>query len=777
MKHLLAAFGLLFSLCARTQTTQVVRGIVVDQVLQTALAGATITISGTHQRTISDSNGYFRFPKVPVGSHQLQVSYVGYKIGTLNNLQVISGKELVVTIPLELSVQHETQVVVKGSNKKNKPLNDMSLVSARAFTVEETQNYAAAVNDPLRMATNFAGVVSADDGGNNIVIRGNAPNGLLWRMEGIDIPNPNHFANSGASGGGISILSAQLLANSDFLTGAFAAEYGNASSGVFDLKLRKGNNERREYTLQAGLLGLNAAAEGPFKKGSKSSYLVNYRYSTLQLLAQTGLNIGIGATDFQDYSYNIHLPTKKAGQFTLFGFGGFNKQDADAKKDPADWESEADRYGFRWKGNTLLKGATHQVHLGRRTLLKSALAWSQVKVATKTTYQQQNGSTDIHYNQTHDTKRWTLTSTLHHRISNAHQLRAGFIASQIDFNYYQQEKSNVAAPLVKVMDVKDNTQTIQAFAQWQARPSDKWTLNAGLHYLRLQLNGSQAIEPRASVRYQLSNTASLSVGYGLHSQVLPMGVYFGQQAGTPAGKLPNRELDFTRSHHYIVGYQQQLSSKWRSKVEVYYQQLQHIPVGNSDTSTLASINLQDGFVTDQLVNKGRGRNYGIELSLERHLDNHFYFMWSNSVYRSLYTPLDGKERSTRYDGRYASNLIAGKDFVQKQGRRTFDINFKLVYAGGFRHTPINEAQSKAKGYTVYFEERAFEMQLPAYFRSDIRISMTWNKDRRTNTLSLDIQNVTNRQNVFGYYYDQTKQKVVTGYQAGIITVINYKLEF
>jgi len=125
----------------------------------------------------------------------------------------------------------------------------MSAVSARAFTVEETQKYPAAINDPLRMATNFAGVASLDDGMNQIVIRGNSPTGLLWRMEGIDIPNPNHFAAKGSSGGGISILSSQLLSNSDFITGAFAADYGNALSGVFDLNLRKGNNEKRETTL------------------------------------------------------------------------------------------------------------------------------------------------------------------------------------------------------------------------------------------------------------------------------------------------------------------------------------------------------------------------------------------------------------------------------------------------------------------------------------------------------------------------------------------------
>jgi hypothetical protein len=165
------------------------------------------------------------------------------------------------------------------------------------------------------MSASFVGVVSPNDGGNNISVRGNSPYGFLWRMEGIDIPNPNHFANAATSGGGISILSAQILANSDFLTGAFAAEYGNALAGVFDLRLRKGNNEKREYTIQAGLLGIDLEAEGPVSPGSAHSYLVNYRYSTLSMLANLGLEVGDAITNFQDISFNVTLPTKRQGTF------------------------------------------------------------------------------------------------------------------------------------------------------------------------------------------------------------------------------------------------------------------------------------------------------------------------------------------------------------------------------------------------------------------------------------------------------------------------------
>ena len=260
---------LLLSFTSHAQTlTQTIRGTVVDKVSKTTLPGASIMLVNSNPLigTTTDPDGNFKLNLIPIGTHALHISFVGYKEITIPNIIVNSGKEVVLTIPIEEDVTQLDEIIVRPDLEKNKPINDMATVSTRTFSVEETRKFAAAVNDPARAAVSFAGVVSADDGSNSISIRGNSPFGLLWRMEGVDIPNPNHFADIGSSGGGISILSSQLLANSDFSTGAFPAEYGNALAGVFDLNLRKGNNEKREYTVQAGFLGVDIAAEGPFSK-------------------------------------------------------------------------------------------------------------------------------------------------------------------------------------------------------------------------------------------------------------------------------------------------------------------------------------------------------------------------------------------------------------------------------------------------------------------------------------------------------------------------------
>jgi hypothetical protein len=758
------------------QFTQTIRGTVTDPILHSPIAGASVVIVGTQMSALTDEQGNFRISEVPAGTYSLLVSHIGYKEGLFSNIVVNSGKEVVLNLTLEVKVRAEKEVVVTANSKKNRPLNDMSIVSSRAFTVEEAQKYAAAVNDPLRMATGFAGVVAANDGNNEIVIRGNSPAGLLWRMEGIDIPNPNHFGVMGSSGGGISILSTQLLSNSDFVTGAFAAEYGNALSGVFDLKLRKGNNEKKEYTVQAGVLGLNLAAEGPFSKEYKGSYLVNYRYSTLALLGKMGIDIAGGTTTFQDLAYNIYLPTNKWGTFTLFGFGGLSADDGDPETDINKWEDEYDRLGYKFTSNTGAAGLTHTIALARNTNLRSAVSYSFFENGYDEEYVEDDKTLTVSQSNKHTTKKWIVSSTMNHRFSNRLSLRAGTILSFIDYDFFLKDKENITAPLLERINVSGNARTLQGFAQWQYKPLNNLAFTAGLHYLGLNINKTRAIEPRAAVKWDPDRQNSIALGYGLHSQVLPLGVYFASDPHN-SSPAPNKDLEFTKAHHFVFSYARALGRGLRMKAELYYQHLFNVPVSVDPEKTFSTLNVQNDFVTDALVNEGKGRNYGVELTLEQSLSNNLYYIINGSVYESKYTALDGIERNTRFNGNYVFNTVAGKEFPLKGQRRVLGINIKLIYAGGFRNTPVNLEQSQQAGYAIYDEQQAYTLQNPAYFRPDLRVSMKWNRKRHTSTLSLDIQNVVNRSNVYDSYYDTYTKTIRTNYQNGLIPVINYKLEF
>ena len=768
----------LFSNFSFAQFTQTIRGTVVDQLIKTPAAGATVSIPSLNRSVVTAEDGSFRFNNIPAGLISIQITYIGYKDAMLENITVNTGKEVVLTIPLELDVHVQKEVVVKAKSKKNRVLNDLSVVSSRAFTVEETQRYAAAVNDPLRMATSFAGVVAADDGNNHIVIRGNSPAGLLWRMEGIDIPNPNHFSSAGASGGGISILSSQLLSNSDFVTGAFASEYGNALSGVFDLSLRKGNNEKREYTLQAGILGLNVAAEGPFSSSYKGSYLVNYRYSTLSLLRQVGANIGEGTTNFQDLSYNISLPTRKLGTFSIFGFGGLSSQTYSADRDPVKWETESDRYDFKFISNTGMSGITHNIATGQNSQLRSALAYSYTETEYNEKYLENIDSMTNSYKGNFKNNKITFSTTFNQKFGVRHSLRTGIIVNFISFDYYRKSREKPGEIIKELLNTQDNTQTIQAFAQWQYKPSNNITFNAGLHYLELFYNSTRSVEPRASFKWDINRKNSIALGYGLHSQIQAMGVYFAKtQKPDGSWEYPNKELGLTRSHHFVLSHNYLFSKNLKLRTEIYYQHLFDVPVSTSDTNTFSTVNILGDYITDPLVNKGKGKNYGLELSLEKYLHNNVYFLLSNSFYQSRYTASDKIERNTKFNGNYAGSFTAGKEFVSKSRRPSFGVNIKTIYAGGFRDTPIDLEKSKQKGSTVYREKEAFSLRNPAYFRTDLRVSLKWNRKSMTSTLSLDIQNMTNRQNIFNKSFDAVKGEVVNQYQTGLIPVLNYKVEF
>ena len=283
---LLFIISLLISFEVSAQLTQSVRGSVVDEASLAPLPGVKIIVLDSTQTlgAISDFDGSFTITKVPIGRLSIQVTFFGYETKTLTNLDLTGGKELILNIQLSEKLTVAEEVVITG-RKKGEVANEMAAVSARSFSIEASQRYAGSVNDVARMAQSFAGVQGNDDSRNDIIVRGNSPIGVLYRYEGVDIPNPNHFALLGTAGGPVSILNNNVLANSDFFTGAFPAEYGNAMAAVFDLKMRNGNDEKHEFLGQIGINGLEVMAEGPLSKNKKSSYLFSYRYSTLQVFS------------------------------------------------------------------------------------------------------------------------------------------------------------------------------------------------------------------------------------------------------------------------------------------------------------------------------------------------------------------------------------------------------------------------------------------------------------------------------------------------------------
>ena len=767
---------------AAQNPTQTIRGNVIDNVSHSPLPGATVMIlhSDPIIGTTTDPDGNFVLENVPVGTYNIGVSYIGYDEKVLSNVQLNAGKELVLNVQLEEKFQTMNEVEITARSSKSQALNEMATVSARSFSVEETQKFAASVNDPARMVSSFAGVVNTNDGNNNISIRGNSPNGLLWRMEGMDIPNPNHFANAASSGGGIMIISSQLLSNSDFMTGAFPAEYGNALSGVFDINLRKGNNKKREYTIQAGVLGVDVAAEGPFTKSYNGSYLVNYRYSTLNLLGHMGVDLFGASTNFQDLSFNFYLPTKKAGNFSVFGLGGLSDQSTKAEKDSTLWENSYDRYTGKFVSNTGVVGVRHDLVINSSTLLRNSVVVSANENGYDESRLDDAYNSRLLYQDRFVNTRIAYNMVLNKKFNSRLHMKSGLYINRLGYQARLAERDTVQSTDEVRINANGNTLLSQAFSQWSYRISESFTLNAGVHFLYLHFNGTSSVEPRLSAKYTIDDAKSISLGYGLHGQTQPLPNYF-FTATLPDGSVvkPNENLEMTKSHHLVAGYSQNLTDHLHARVEVYYQHLFNIPISTNPQSSYALLNQEWGFATEQLVNDGIGRNVGVELTVEQFLRKGLYYMATLSVYDSKYRAADNNWYNTRFNGNHVMTFTGGKEFLIGGGDmpRTLGLNLKVIWGGGFRDTPVDLDASQALDQTVIYEDQAFSNQLEDYFRTDIRISMKRQRPKSTHTLSLDIQNATNRQNVGGQGYNVETKEIETWYQTGIIPALAYRVEF
>lgn len=760
--------------------TQTIRGTVIDQDSRIPLVGATVVVVGTDplKGTVTDINGDFRLEQVPVGRHALRITFVGYEEVTIPEILVGSAKEVVLNIELVEALTQLKEVVISAGMDKGKSLNEMATVSARSFTVEETRRYPMSISDPSRMALSFAGTATTSDETNEIIIRGNSPKGLLWRLEGTEIPGPNHFAEEGSSAGAISILSSNMITTSDFMTGAFPAEYGNAISGVFDISLRNGNTEMREYSFQFGVLGTDLSLEGPFKKGYQGSYLANYRYSTLALFQLAGIQLaGDQIPQFQDLSFNLHLPSR-IGEFNVWSIGGLSNSTLEAKRDSAEWTYQSDRMDVVTKSGMFAAGVTHLIFPNQRSYLRTVLSFSgsgnldEVELLDTAyvakPFEKQDALSDA-----------VRVSTLYNiKFSPRLTLRSGLMASWLHFSYLDEGTDEADGQWKRFVDSKGHTYLYQAYLQTRYRFNEELALSTGMHFLLFGLNKNFCVEPRIGLKWDVTSQQSLGIGLGLHSRHEPLFTYFTQvwDSTRQAYIFPDKTLDLMKALHLVVSYELIFREDFHLKTEVYYQYLFDVPVSQNPDEVISTINGDVGL--DTLVSSGRGRNFGIEFTLEKYFTHQYYFLVTSSLFRSRFRAADDHWYHTRYDIGFINNLIGGKEFYIGKGKNNIlGANAKLIWAGGTRYTPIDYGQSIVKGTTIYLTKESYSIQSPDYLRMDIGISYRMNRQHAAYILSLDIQNLTDRQNVYTQYYDPDTQELVMLYQFGLIPILSFKIEF
>ncbi len=777
------------SFAISAQSVQNIKGQIIDKQSELPLIGATVILLDVEptKGTTTDLDGYFSLIDIPLGRYNLGVSYLGYEGITIPNIELSAGKEIYLEIGIEESIEKLEEIVISAEVEKDRAQNELATISARTFSMEEVNRYSGGRSDVARLVANFAGVSTADDARNDIVIRGNSPTGVLWRLEGIPIPSPNHFSTLGTTGGPVSALNPNMIKNSDFMTSAFPAEYGNALAGVFDLGMRNGNKDKSEYMIQLGAVsGLEFMAEGPINKENQSSYLVAGRYGFVGLANEVGLPIGTNATpNYQDISFNINLGNTKAGKFSVFGVGG--RSDIDFLHNEVDSTdlfaaSDEDSYAVSKFG---VLGIKHNKIVGKSTYVRTILSASTSQnnfVVDR--YSDINTPAESFKRITEFDNvevRTTLSSFVNRKFNSRLTAKAGFLLE--NYNYDVQNRSREFTPdWFNFYDFEDNTLLYQAYVQSQYKLSEKFTLNAGVHAQNLSINDNWVVEPRLALNYDLNPSNTLSLGYGVHHQVAPLPILLTREEVAPGiTEETNINLLPTRSQHFVLGYDAKLSSSWRAKIETYYQYIDQVPV-DQFSSSFSLLNLGEGFDFPDdkvgLVNEGTGTNLGLELTLEKFFSDGYYGMFTASVYDSKYKGSDGVERNTAFNNQYVLNMLGGKEFkVGANNTLTFD--FKFTTAGGRYFTPIDLDASLIEGEEVLVENEAFSMQYDPYLRLDVKIGFKINSSSKklSHHFFFDIQNVTNNENIFANRYNRLTNEVNRVNQLGFFPDFMYRVQF
>ena len=784
------------------ELTETVRGTIIDIDSELPLIGAVVSIVGSNPLvgTATDLDGKFRLENVPIGRITIQLSYLGYESQTIPNIVVKSGKEVILDLKMTESIIKMEEVVISAEGEKGKAVNEMALISSRAISLEESKRYVGSFNDPSKVVANFAGVATTGDGSSDIIVRGNAPKYIQWRLEGMEITSPYHFNDQNASSGGLSALNNNLLATSDFYTGAFSPEYGNVLSGVFDVKMRSGNNEKFESSFGFGLLGTDFTVEGPLKKGYGGSYLVNYRYSTISIINDLGLvDIG-GVPKFQDAAFKLMLPTKNFGNFSIFGLSGLSNLSLE-EVTPEIWQVPGEDFeggsiteDFNKDAYLMNVGMNHTISLNDKSYLKTTLSYSTegidddvFETATISLYNNSGqflrdsiGKEALNFKSRINHSAYRATLKYNAKINAKHSIQVG--SKYALFNYINKQSQLLAdrSRRSTLVDFKDGISTINNYVSAKYRVNEDITLVYGIHNMNVILSKESTIEPRIALNWKLNNLNSFHIGYGKHSTMESIHNYFTKIEQTDGSFIePNKKLGLLKANHFVLGYERRISENLRAKVELYYQDLYDLAVENNDSSLYATINEGLDYQYVDLVNKGTGKNYGLEITLERFFANNYYFLINASIFDSKYKALDGVERNTRYNGNYIANILAGKEFVKlgKKRNKSLAINTKIFYGGGKKIIPL---QRDAEGNALMSLDntKAYDEKIEDLFSLDLSVSYKIARPEATHEISLDLINLTDYRGKISEFYDSNEPKS-TGYvtQFGFFPNLMYRVYF
>lgn len=803
MKYIFTSIFLFLtaSIWGQETSTIDISGQVQEKLSRQAIANAEVELMYFQPKksTFADSLGNFKLTGIPVGRHRLLVRSENYEDAIFNNLIVSVGKTPVITIYMEEKVITENQIA--SSKKLNSisiqpdVINTMVDISNQPFTLDEVNHYSGSRSDPARLVTGFAGIINPDDARNDLIVRGATPLGIKWKLEGLDVGNPNHFGYMSTSGGYFPIININMMDNSEFLYGNFSAENGNSTSGTFDINLRKGNTLKTDATAQFSLNGVEAMIEGPFRKGGDASYLVAARYSVLKLFGLLGLDFNSGALpDYFDINFNIHLVDNAKRQSSIFGIYGFSSFLSTVEKSSSGSISINDD---NKENNTKI----HNGVLGwkHREILSSQTYW-QTTLGVVANY---NKESDLFYIQEPDSSfytytgydesllmlKYSLNSFINTKFNTKFSMRAGLGLHyrQFDLAGYANRYDTLGYTLY---DFKGGSLLAEAFVQGQYKLNRKLKFTLGLRGQFATINNAWSAEPRFAMIWNPAPRHQIAVGYAWQSSEVPFRVQFQQFANyNSQGQVidyntSQQNLDFMRNHYVTLEYTFQIADGWQATLMPYYKYWTSIPVATEKANGFSLVNYASEPLTNEIPpyrmeSSGTAQNYGVDLSIKKIFSRGYFVVLNGSWLNSIYQGSDLKSYNSGFNHSYIARLMAGKEFkVGKRKNNALFFSTTFTYAHGGFSTPLDLEASRLVQNEVYSDDW-YSKRIPDYLRWDLKFGMRINSRNKklSHYFYIDAMNVLNRKNIAYYYYDNQAHAEVPTYQVGFVPDILYRIQF
>ena len=776
---------------------ETLRGTVKDAITGEALIGATVKIVELDNvAAVSDIDGNYRISLSKGGRYTIEANYIGYEPSVMKEILISGAKEVVVDITLRENNTELKEVVVKPRINKEATVNPAVLTGGVMLSMEEASRFAGGYNDPARLVMSFAGV-SGEADGSGLSIHGSAPERMQYRIEGVEVFTPNHFNDTWNAGFGlVSALNSNVIGNSDFFTSTFNANYNNALSGVFDVKMRPGNNAKHENILQVGTVSEELTLEGPISRKSNSSYIVNYRYGFSSLVDRLDLMDTDGAhVNFQDFSFKLLFPTKHAGTFSLFGLG-FYDTTWDERMKLEDMHSAYDASDTDAKVMQLLGGVSHKIHLGNKWTWRTTAAYNMQHLKCDMYYyglKRTNGVIDhplayeepeqkyLFSNQKVNEDRVLFNTELSKQLSDKWLTQFGGEYSHRFFNLSYQSVDQLYAPLSTMREytkMKDNTGLANLFWQNLITLSDHFSLSVGVAGNYFLLSKDLSVEPRVSMKWDLDEKNSLSMGYGLHSMVEKLDAYFYRDA---AGNLANKDLGLSKAHHLHATYTHKFTPNLTLRMNGYFEYGFDTPVGING-STYCVTNRYYFYTDEPLANKGNTRNYGGDVTLEHYMSYGFFGQTNFSLYKSQYRGEDKVWRNQLYDRGFMFKILGGKEWML--GKNVLNVSAKYSIQGGLRYTPIDVDQMRANvaagiidDNPIYKDNEAFSERFDPTGIVDLTVSYKINKRKVSHTIAFEGLNILGTKTPQYQRFDLGTLDVRTDESGISLPNIFYRLDF